>query len=121
VLAYGKSRSFGGQFTCSSRTTGMSCRSLVAERCFLVTRAGSKLTCLKQGLTSTSSTTTDPPPPPPPNCHPSYVGACLNPSASDYDCEGGSGDGPYYTGPVKVVGPDVFGLDRDGDGYACEG
>jgi hypothetical protein len=55
-----------------------------------------------------------------PNCSPSYVGACLDPNASDYDCAGGSGDGPYYTGPVKVVGPDVFGLDRDGDGYACE-
>jgi hypothetical protein len=53
-------------------------------------------------------------------CDPSYKGACLNPAASDYDCAGGSGDGPYYTGPVRVVGPDHFGLDRDGDGYACE-
>jgi hypothetical protein len=53
-------------------------------------------------------------------CDPSYKGACLNPAASDYDCRGGSGDGPYYTGPVRVVGPDHFGLDRDGDGYACE-
>jgi endonuclease YncB( thermonuclease family) len=54
------------------------------------------------------------------NCHPSYVGACLDPNASDYDCAGGSGNGPKYTGPVRVVGPDDFGLDRDGDGYACE-
>jgi hypothetical protein len=54
------------------------------------------------------------------NCHPSYQGACLNPNASDYDCAGGSGNGPYYTGPVRVVGPDEFGLDGDGDGYACE-
>lgn len=58
--------------------------------------------------------------PPAQSCHPSYQGACLNPSASDYDCAGGSGNGPYYTGPVTVVGPDVFGLDRDGDGYGCE-
>ena len=52
-------------------------------------------------------------------CHPSYSG-CLNPNASDYDCAGGSGNGPYYTGTVRVIGPDVFGLDRDGDGWGCE-
>lgn len=54
------------------------------------------------------------------NCHPSYEGACLDPNASDYDCAGGSGNGPLYTGKVKVVGPDVFRLDSDGDGYGCE-
>jgi hypothetical protein len=53
-------------------------------------------------------------------CDPSYVGACLNPYSSDYDCAGGSGDGPDYTGPVQVVGDDHYGLDADGDGYACE-
>lgn len=52
-------------------------------------------------------------------CHPSYSG-CLNPNASDYDCAGGSGNGPYYTGRVRVIGPDVFDLDRDGDGWGCE-
>lgn len=55
-----------------------------------------------------------------PNCHPSYSGVCLNPNANDYDCAGGSGNGPYYTGRVRVVGPDVFGLDRDKDGWGCE-
>lgn len=55
-----------------------------------------------------------------PDCHPSYVGACLDPSMSDYDCLGGSGDGPGYTGPVTVVGYDEYDLDRDGDGYGCE-
>jgi endonuclease YncB( thermonuclease family) len=69
------------------------------------------------------------PPPPPPvtvtppqtsNCHRSYAGACLDPFASDYDCAGGSGNGPEYTGPVRVVGPDDFGLDSDGDGLGCE-
>lgn len=54
------------------------------------------------------------------NCHPSYQGACLDPFASDYDCAGGSGNGPKYTGRVIVVGPDVFGLDRDNDGIGCE-
>jgi hypothetical protein len=61
-----------------------------------------------------------PPPPPSSNCHSSYTGACLVPNASDYDCAGGSGDGPKYTGTVTVVGPDVYGLDGDGDGVGCE-
>lgn len=63
------------------------------------------------------------PPPPAPvsnNCHPSYEGACLDPNSPDYDCAGGSGNGPDYTGPVRVVGPDVYGLDADSDGYGCE-
>jgi hypothetical protein len=54
------------------------------------------------------------------DCDPNYEGACLDPNSTDYDCEGGSGDGPDYTGPVTVVGDDHFGLDRDGDGSACE-
>jgi spore coat protein U-like protein len=54
------------------------------------------------------------------DCDPSYEGACLNPTASDYDCEGGSGDGPEYTGTVTVVGDDHFDLDRDGDGIGCQ-
>ena len=53
-------------------------------------------------------------------CHPSYTGACLDPNASDYDCLGGSGNGPKYTGRVRVVGPDVFRLDADHDGWGCE-
>jgi hypothetical protein len=40
--------------------------------------------------------------------------------APDYDCAGGSGNGPKYTGRVRVVGPDHYDLDADGDGYACE-
>ena len=53
-------------------------------------------------------------------CDRNYKGACLRANASDYDCAGGSGDGPYYTGLVRVVGVDHYGLDRDGDGVACE-
>jgi hypothetical protein len=53
-------------------------------------------------------------------CDPNYSGACLNPNVSDYDCEGGSGNGPYYTGEVTVVGVDHYGLDADGDGVGCE-
>jgi len=53
-------------------------------------------------------------------CDPNYSGACLDPSAYDYDCEGGSGDGPEYTGTVAVVGEDHYGLDADSDGTGCE-
>jgi hypothetical protein len=53
-------------------------------------------------------------------CDPNYSGACLNPHASDYDCEGGSRNGPDYTGEVSVVGEDHYGLDADGDGIGCE-
>lgn len=53
-------------------------------------------------------------------CDPNYSGACLDPNASDYECAGGSGDGPRYTGRVRVVGVDHFRLDRDDDGTGCE-
>jgi hypothetical protein len=53
-------------------------------------------------------------------CDPNYSGACLDPYASDYDCEGGSGNGPDYTGSVAVVGEDHYALDADNDGYGCE-
>ncbi len=66
------------------------------------------------------SADTPPPPAPASNCHPSYQGACLDPNASDYDCAGGSGNGPEYTGYVTVVGDDEYGLDGDGDGAGCE-
>ncbi|MFP3961119.1 G5 domain-containing protein [Actinomadura fulvescens] len=53
-------------------------------------------------------------------CDPNYSGACV-PIASDVDCAGGSGDGPAYVdGPVRVIGTDVYDLDRDGDGVACD-
>ena len=53
-------------------------------------------------------------------CDSNYAGACLSPYSSDYDCEGGSGNGPDYTGIVTVVGEDHYGLDADGDGTGCE-
>jgi PASTA domain len=73
-------------------------------------------------------TTAPPPPPPPPpstaparDCDPSYPGVCLDPDAEDYDCAGGSGNGPKYVeGPIRVRPPDPFGLDADGDGWGCE-
>lgn len=53
-----------------------------------------------------------------PNCTTGYS-PCL-PPASDYDCFGGSGDGPKYTGRVTVTGSDPYGLDADNDGVGCE-
>jgi hypothetical protein len=76
--------------------------------------------------TTAPPTTTTPPPPPPTTraaapstaCDPNYSG-CV-PVASDVDCAGGSGNGPTYTGQVNVIGSDIYDLDRDGDGIACE-
>lgn len=53
------------------------------------------------------------------SCTPGYR-PCLAP-AYDYDCAGGSGDGPKYAyGPIYVTGSDPYDLDYDGDGVACE-
>lgn len=75
--------------------------------------------------TTTTTTTTLPPtttstsPPSTLNCNPNYT-PCV-PDASDVDCAGGSGNGPaYVTGPVQVIGVDVYDLDSDGDGVGCE-
>ena len=55
----------------------------------------------------------------PQNCTPGYT-PCLTPS-SDYDCAGGSGNGPSYAvGPIHVTGSDPYDLDAEGDGIACE-
>ncbi|HEV7648141.1 MAG TPA: hypothetical protein VGP26_08275 [Actinophytocola sp.] len=60
-----------------------------------------------------------PAPKPAATCDPNYSG-CV-PVASDVDCAGGSGNGPaYVAGPVEVIGSDIYDLDRDGDGVACE-
>jgi hypothetical protein len=53
------------------------------------------------------------------NCTPGYS-PCL-PPASDYDCAGGSGNGPKYVyGVERVTGSDPYDLDADGDGYGCD-
>ncbi len=55
-----------------------------------------------------------------PQCDSNYSGACV-PIARDVDCLGKGGNGPAYVqGPVTVVGKDVYGLDRDGNGVGCE-
>ncbi len=53
-------------------------------------------------------------------CDSNYTGACV-PISSDVDCAGGSGNGPAYVqGPVQIIGSDIYDLDRDGDGIACD-
>jgi hypothetical protein len=60
-------------------------------------------------------------PAPEKDCDPSYPDACLKVGIGDYDCAGGSGNGPNYVeGPVTVRGSDPFGLDGNGDGVGCE-
>lgn len=77
----------------------------------------------------TAPPVTAPPPPPmtvapaPPSgggCDSNYT-PCV-PIDSDVDCAGGSGNGPsYVSGPVTVIGTDVYGLDgNDNDGIGCE-
>ncbi|WP_327639707.1 G5 domain-containing protein [Kribbella sp. NBC_00482] len=52
-------------------------------------------------------------------CDSNYSG-CV-PIASDVDCSGGSGNGPEYVdGPIDVIGSDIYRLDADHDGIACE-
>lgn len=67
----------------------------------------------------------EPVPPPPAvvqsssECHPSYD-PCV-PIGFDADCASGRGDGPIYVdGPVRVIGPDEYGLDHDNDAEGCE-
>lgn len=55
------------------------------------------------------------------NCDPAYPDVCLHDGIGDYDCAGGSGNGPnYVSGPIRVLPPDPFGLDANGNGVGCE-
>ena len=113
----------------------MKSRNVFAAR-FVV---GAAAVCLAvTGCTSSSSSdlATDPfadpyetfqpePPPSPeprnagPDCTPGYD-PCLPNYGDDYDCAGGSGDGPYFSGKVYVSGSDPYKLDGNRDGLGCE-
>ena len=59
-------------------------------------------------------------PAPADGCNRNYT-PCVPDDPVDVDCEGGSGNGPsYVTGPVRLIGEDVYGLDADGNGIGCE-
>lgn len=54
-------------------------------------------------------------------CNPNYIPCVQN--VPDFDCAGGKGNGPQYKqGPFKVtvVGTDVYDLDRNHNGIACD-
>ncbi len=81
-------------------------------------------------VTAVGSYEAPPPPAPEPapapvqgsgdGCDSNYADACV-PISSDVDCAAGSGNGPaYFGGVARIVGSDIYDLDRDGDGYACE-
>lgn len=53
------------------------------------------------------------------NCESGYS-PCLESGVGDYDCAGGPGNGPNYTGTVTVTGSDPFDLDRDRNGIGCQ-
>jgi hypothetical protein len=55
-------------------------------------------------------------------CDPNYSGACVPIDPVDVDCGGGSGNGPsyVYAKNFNVVGKDIYGLDTDHNGFACE-
>ena len=87
-----------------------------------------RLTTTQAAPTTTTVTTTSnraavpppaPRPAPEPACDPNYGGVCV-PVAKDVDCAG-MGNGPVFvTGPVQVVGEDVYRLDPNKDGVGCE-
>jgi hypothetical protein len=101
-----------------TRTNSLSTTQMATLKCYRsVVRLvlGSKVVCAPFAAVSL------PVPVPKTSCHPSYRPVCLRTDAGDYDCAGGSGNGPnYVAGPFEVVGYDEFDLDRDGDGIGCE-
>lgn len=86
------------------------------------TPAGSTLLAPGSVVTLVVAHVVAPPPPEPEpeqSCTAGYD-PCLSP-ASDYDCGGGSGNGPEYAyETVRVTGSDPYDLDSDGDGFGCE-
>ena len=57
------------------------------------------------------------------NCTPGYSPCLVDHGGADYDCAGGSGNGPYYTAPgvtYTVTGSDPYDMDANGDRRGCE-
>jgi hypothetical protein len=59
-----------------------------------------------------------------PKCTPGYSPCLVWHGGADYDCAGGSGNGPYYTKPNTVYhvndSKDIYGLDGNHNGLGCE-
>lgn len=99
--------------TTTSTTTTITTTTPTSVAAPVTTRATTPATTAVPRLVPTTAATG--------GCHSSYTGACV-PIASDVDCGGGSGNGPAYVyeSNFSVVGQDVYGLDADNDGIACE-
>ncbi len=123
--------------TTTTTTTGATTTTTTGATTTTTTDQGSTTTTVGQGATTTmaprttttmatlgtTTTTGGGGGPAAGDCHPSYVGVCLPvETAQDVDCPGGTGNGPLFA-PLtnfRVVGDDVYDLDRDNDGIACE-
>lgn len=100
-LAYGRTiRGYG--FRCTSRESGITCLDGRTGNGFRIAREGVTLLPVRAGAA-----------PRPAGCNPNYSGACL-PLHRDVDCSETSAR------DFRVVGSDVYRLDRDGDRIACE-
>jgi hypothetical protein len=57
-------------------------------------------------------------------CTPGYSPCLVWHGGADYDCYGGSGNGPYYTAPGVTYhvndSEDIYGLDANHNGLGCE-
>jgi|KBSSwiStaDraftv2_1062776.scaffolds.fasta_scaffold378976_1 hypothetical protein len=139
TLAYGW-RWSSTFFLCWSRMTGVTCRSKYSREGFSINRDGidylgwpSVLEQFADGGTHTddsrsgSGSTSGPDDSGTASglvdCTPGYTPCLPYNAGADYDCSGGSGNGPYYTVPgavYTVSGSDPYGLDANGNGLGCE-
>jgi len=89
---------------------------ILGEACRTANSTDPKAADRHNSNTAATSTT---PSAPDSECDPNYS-PCV-PVASDVDCAGGRGNGPAYVkGPVRVIGKDIYKLDRDHNGIGCE-
>ncbi len=121
AVAEARSADLGLWRACQSTTTAPA-PVTVAPAVPLGAAPTTKVTATPTTLATVARETTTTAPAPSAGCHSSYAGACVPTGFSDVDCAGGSGNGPGYvsTKNFQVVGRDVYRLDSDGDGIACE-
>lgn len=100
-LPYGRTiRGYG--FRCTSRESGVTCIDGRTGNGFTISRERVTLIPVRAAAQPSRG-----------GCNPNYSGACL-PLHRDVDC------GEITARDFRVVGTDVYRLDRDGDRIACE-
>jgi len=105
LLRYGQTTTVG-RFSCSSASSGMKCRDRRTGHAFRISRQ--KVELLNRATPGGGT------PSPGGGCDPNYSGACVPRYPPDVDCS------QIPATNFRVVGVDVHGLDRDGNGIACE-